>query len=464
MEVSVMPFAVQNDEICRIYKLKMKLYTPAHYPQQADLSVENWEETLEVLFVRELEDAIQNHLVLLSKISGIKNFLKESHSGAPIEAEEDVSGNISHEGKIDDDSDDEEGDDADDLGLDVQKRKQQVTDEMDYDDGSEGLLNEDEGDLSGSQAPSGSESDTEPADKESEISNTDMVDHESEYFENPTHLGNYSKSKSRKKTSESSSQVEMHSKLKSKEKKKHKAKGKKVRSKLVKKEFDRAIFVAAKGLHFEIHLKFTNEPHILLAEIAQKTAKKVCIQNPGKVQRCQVTDCKENQVIYYGKDPKKRIDIEPGEKQKIPALHTIGVDFNTFWKMQDHLDVRYMYSNSIHAMLNAYGVEAARETIIREIKHVFNSYGISVNTRHLSLIADYMTHTGEYRPMSRIGGISKSISPLSKMSFETASKFIVEAALHGEVDNLEAPSARVCLGLPVKMGTGSFDLMQKLEI
>ncbi|KAB5551823.1 hypothetical protein DKX38_009134 [Salix brachista] len=463
MEVSVMPFAVQNDDICRIYKLKMKLYTPAHYPQQADLSVENWEETLEVLFVRELEDAIQNHMVLLSKISGIKNFLKESHSGAPIEAE-DVSGNISHEGKIDDDSDDEEGEDADDLGLDVQKRKQQVTDEMDYDDGSEGLLNEDEGDLSGSQAPSGSESDTEPADKESEISNTDMVDYESEYFENPTQLGNYSKSKSRKKTSESSSQVEMHSKLKSKEKKKHKAKGKKVRSKLVKKEFDRAIFVAAKGLHFEIHLKFTNEPHILLAEIAQKTAKKVCIQNPGKVQRCQVTDCKENQVIYYGKDPKRRIDIEPGEKQKIPALHTIGVDFNTFWKMQDHLDVRYMYSNSIHAMLNAYGVEAARETIIREIKHVFNSYGISVNTRHLSLIADYMTHTGEYRPMSRIGGISKSISPLSKMSFETASKFIVEAALHGEVDNLEAPSARVCLGLPVKMGTGSFDLMQKLEI
>ncbi|KAL9398405.1 hypothetical protein Peur_007366 [Populus x canadensis] len=464
MEVSVMPFAVQNDDICRIYKLKMKLYTPAHYPQHADISVENWEETLEVLFVRELEDAIQNHLVLLSKISGIKNFLKESHSGTPIEAEEDVSGNISREGENDDDSDDEEGEDADDLGLDVQKRKQQVTDEMDYDDGSEGVLNEDEGDLSGSQAPSGSESDTEPADKESEISNTDMVDYDSEYFEKPTHLGNYSKPKSRKKTSESSSQVEMHSKLKSTEKKKQKAKRKKVRSKLVKKDFDRSIFVEAKGLHFEIHLKFTNEPHILLAEIAQKTAKKVCIQNPGKVQRCQVTDCKENQVIYYGKDPKRRIDIEPGEKQKIPALHTIGVDFNTFWKMQDHLDVRYMYSNSIHGMLKAYGVEAARETIIREIKHVFNSYGISVNTRHLSLIADYMTHTGEYRPMSRIGGISESISPLSKMSFETASKFIVEAALHGEVDNLEAPSARVCLGLPVKMGTGSFDLMQKLEI
>ncbi|KAG5252848.1 DNA-directed RNA polymerase [Salix suchowensis] len=73
--------------------------------------------------------------------------------------------------------------------------------------------------------------------------------------------------------------------------------------------------------------------------IAQKTAKQVCIQNPGKFQQCQVTDCKENQAIYYGKDSKRRVDIEPEEKQRIPALHTSGVDFNTFWKMQDYLDV-----------------------------------------------------------------------------------------------------------------------------
>ena len=66
--------------------------------------------------------------------------------------------------------------------------------------------------------------------------------------------------------------------------------------------------------------------------------------------------------------------------------------------------------------------------------------------------------------MSRHGGIAGSISPFLKMSFETASKFIVEAASHEMTDNLESPSARICLGLPVKMGTGCFDLMQKLEI
>lgn len=167
-------------------------------------------------------------------------------------------------------------------------------------------------------------------------------------------------------------------------------------------------------------------------------------------------------MIYYGQDHRKREDIPSSVKEKIPALQTTGVDFNTFWELKDHLDVRYMYSNSVHAMLETYGVEAARETIIREITNVFKSYGISVNIRHLTLIADYMTHTGGYRPMSRVGGISESVSPLSKMSFETAAKFIVEAAYHGEVDSLETPSSRVCLGLPVKMGTGSFDLMQKL--
>lgn len=168
-------------------------------------------------------------------------------------------------------------------------------------------------------------------------------------------------------------------------------------------------------------------------------------------------------MIYFGINPKDRKNISPAEKEKVPALQTTGVEFSTLWQFQDVLDVRYIYSNNIHAMLTTFGVEAARETIIREIQHVFGSYGISVNMRHLTLIADYMTHSGGYRPMNRLGGIAESISPFCKMSFETASKFIVGAAYHGETDDLETPSARICVGLPVKMGTGCVDVMQNLE-
>ena len=57
-----------------------------------------------------------------------------------------------------------------------------------------------------------------------------------------------------------------------------------------------------------------------------------------------------------------------------------------------------MRSNDVHAVLRAYGVEAARATITAEIRSVFGVYGIAVDERHLGLIADYMTHEVLYTP------------------------------------------------------------------
>ncbi|XP_028798542.1 DNA-directed RNA polymerase I subunit 1 [Neltuma alba] len=427
MKVSVVPVAVDGGKICSIYKLEMKLYKPKHYPKYADILLEDWEETLEVVFVRELEDAIENHMLLLSKISGIKSVTSDS-SNSSQSLEEDDSSNVykdkkAHNDGGGDDDDDDGGEDAEegeDLGTDAQKRKRQGRDEIDYEDGVEETYE-------GEQSEETVGGDDGHGESDFEVNENDGT---------------------RVLESKHSKSIDEKPKMKS-------------RKRSVK-DTDRAIFVKAKGMHFEVHFRFTGEPHILLAQIASRTAKKVCIQNFGKVDQCRAITCKESQVIYYGEDHRKRVDIPSSVKEKMPALQTTGVDFTTFWELQDQLDVRYIYSNNVHAMLETYGVEAARETIIREITNVFKSYGISVNIRHLTLIADYMTHTGSYRPMSRIGSIAESVSPLSKMSFETAAKFIVEAAYHGEVDCLETPSSRVCLGLPIKMGTGSFDLMQKL--
>lgn len=43
-------------------------------------------------------------------------------------------------------------------------------------------------------------------------------------------------------------------------------------------------------------------------------------------------------------------------------------------------------------MLQHYGIEAARDNIIKELCAVFSVYGITIDHRHLSLIADYMVH------------------------------------------------------------------------
>ncbi|KAG8371904.1 hypothetical protein BUALT_Bualt12G0011400 [Buddleja alternifolia] len=427
--------AVDHHKVARVYKLKMKLKDTEF------VSLKNTHDTLKSTFLRELEDAIENHVIFLSRVSGIKNYVSSSKSEASNEADEDDS-SARTEKDIDDDGDGDDYDKGDDLGSDVQKRKQQTTDEMDYDDASDvdDDPDRDELDKRKSDGDHLEDEETEDSGDKDEASNE----------QNEDEVMSEAKS-SHKKGKENSEITES------------------LGEEFSDKKIRRAIHMKVKGLSFEVHFKFTEEPHVLLAQIAQKTAKKVYIKKSGKISQCRMVqyDADEKTVIWDDKKKPSRGDAKKpqtgGEDAAYWAVKASGVDFISFWEMQDDLDLSRLYSNNIHAMLQTYGVEAARATLIREVKQVFDIYGVKIDFRHLSLIADYMTHTGGYRPMSRHGSISESLSPFLKMSFETASKFIVEAASHGLTDNLETPSSRICLGLPVKMGTGCFDLMQKLD-
>ena len=109
-------------------------------------------------------------------------------------------------------------------------------------------------------------------------------------------------------------------------------------------------------------------------------------------------------------------------------------------------------------MMKYYGVEAARHSIIQEIRGVFEVYGIDVDYRHLSLVADFMTHNGTYRPFNRIG-MGDSNSPFLKASFETSTAFLTDACLGQQLDNNSTPSSSIVLGQIPKIGTGVFDLL-----
>ena len=99
--------------------------------------------------------------------------------------------------------------------------------------------------------------------------------------------------------------------------------------------------------------------------------------------------------------------------------------------------------------------------VFKEMKSVFGAYGINVNYRHLSLIADYMTFEGVYKPFNRIG-IKSNASPLQKMSFETCLAFFKDACLLGQKENMDSPSSRIICGRMVNTGTGLFDVVTKL--
>ena len=99
----------------------------------------------------------------------------------------------------------------------------------------------------------------------------------------------------------------------------------------------------------------------------------------------------------------------------------------------------------------------------QEVSSVFNVYGISVNHRHLSLIADYMTFDGVYKSFNRFGMDSNS-SPFQQMSFETTMKFLRSATVRGDIDTLRSPSACLVTGNVVHGGTGAFQCLQKLVL
>jgi len=154
--------------------------------------------------------------------------------------------------------------------------------------------------------------------------------------------------------------------------------------------------------------------------------------------------------------------IKCGEKDEGVGVQVEGINFEAMWEFSPSLvDHNQIKSNDIHHILQAYGVEAARQSIVSEVLGVFGVYGIDVNARHLNLIADFMTRLGTYIPMNR-AGMFECASPYLQMSFETTCGFLNKAAQEGLVDNMESSSSRIVLGSVPKVGTGCFDLMVPL--
>lgn len=257
MKVSVVPYFVRNQQVCTIYKLKMKLYPPELYPPYSDITLEDCVGTLEVPFMRELEDSIQSHLLTLSKINTIKIITDKMEQVSIKDQDDDEDGSKSKQaGKEDDDGDDNGDDDglAEDLGVDALRRKRQAADEMDYEDGLENEMPVVEDEHGGEEHSVGFESEIDQAEPDDGCTlggENEIIDDQSQVFD------------AEDETPRSSSRLAS----KSKSSGGNSTEWKKPKAHLIKKKTDKAILVAAKGLNFEVHFSFKKEPHILLAEV-----------------------------------------------------------------------------------------------------------------------------------------------------------------------------------------------------
>ena len=123
------------------------------------------------------------------------------------------------------------------------------------------------------------------------------------------------------------------------------------------------------------------------------------------------------------------------------------------------VDHRSTVSNDCLEIKHVLGIEAARQSLINELRFVLGSYGIYVNYRHLATLTDVMTQRGHLMSIARHGINRIDSGAIRKCSFEETVEILLEAAVYSEDDALTGITENIVMGQLTPMGTGCFNLM-----
>ena len=183
----------------------------------------------------------------------------------------------------------------------------------------------------------------------------------------------------------------------------------------------------------------------------------------------------ENQIILKPKKPadrKKLLDKVSGhlvkgvsdvrrvlvtEEMGKWVIRTDGSNLSKVLEVHG-IDPTRTITNHIHEIAKTLGIEAARNAIINEAIGVLEEQGLDVDIRHVMLVADIMTATGEVRQIGRHGISGEKTSVLARAAFEITVPNIVDAAIKGQSDPLKGVTENVIVGQSIPIGTGLVDL------
>lgn len=135
-------------------------------------------------------------------------------------------------------------------------------------------------------------------------------------------------------------------------------------------------------------------------------------------------------------------------------IHTEGSNLKEVLSMVGIDQVRTT-TNNIHEIGQVLGIEAARRSIINEAQKTLSEQGLSVDVRHIMLVADIMTSEGVVKSIGRHGISGEKSSVLARAAFEETGKHLLHASIRGEVDELTGIIENIIIGQPIPLGTGS---------
>lgn len=165
---------------------------------------------------------------------------------------------------------------------------------------------------------------------------------------------------------------------------------------------------------------------------------------------------KIKKISLKGVEGIKRVVIRKEGDEYI--LYTEGSSLKKVMQF-DGVDPTRIKTNSINEIGEVLGIEAARNAIINEATDTLREQGLSVDVRHIMLVADIMTVDGEVKQIGRHGVSGEKASVLARAAFEVTVNHILDAAVRGDVDDLRGVTENVIVGQPIQLGTGDVTLV-----
>lgn len=140
------------------------------------------------------------------------------------------------------------------------------------------------------------------------------------------------------------------------------------------------------------------------------------------------------------------------------VIYTEGSNLSALLEM-DAVDPTKTKTNSIQEIYEVLGIEAARNSITHEASETLKEQGLTVDIRHIMLVADIMTNDGDVKAIGRHGISGRKSSVLARAAFEITSTHLLRAGIIGEEDRLDGVAENVIVGQPITLGTGAVNLI-----
>ena len=143
-------------------------------------------------------------------------------------------------------------------------------------------------------------------------------------------------------------------------------------------------------------------------------------------------------------------------------IRASGFNIKDIMKLKK-VDITRIYTNSLMEMEKTFGIEAARNALIKEMCSVMDLQGLAIDIRHLMLLADAMTSDGKIKSIGRHGLSGEKAGVMGRAAFEETIKHLVNASIIAEDDDLVGVSENIIVGQTIPIGTGRIKLGMKTK-